>query len=283
MKIKNLFLVLALSFISAMQAYSQEYVVIVDPGELYSTYTMSSDEWNTLVTAVGYSKANEIKIASKEGIAWPTGIRKLDDRLAARETISQYTTKYLTTISDDAHILEISAEENGYMPEGFRPAKTFYFIMGTSGFVLLEELVEENVIEEQAPVQEESSNGELMEITDAAAMCSTYDISEVSTAIEYYKTELGLTSEDFDLLTNLSQEKSWPSGMNTLANRNKNREKIYNYVSYFAGSWEDEGREYTMVWVPQDENQHMESGMRPLTSDGIFIIFQSEGVKFLYR
>ena len=281
MKIKNLFLLLALSLLSAAQAYSQEYVVIVDPGELYSTYTMSSDEWNTLVTAVGYSKANEIKIGSKEGLAWPTGIRKLDDRLAARETISQYTTRYLTTISDDAHILEISAEENAYMPEGFRPVKPFYFIMGTSGFVMLEDLVEENA--ETTPTPSEDSKGELMEITDAAAMRSTYDISEVSTAIDYYQTELGLNTDDFALLTNLSQEKSWPTGMNSLANRNINREKIYNYVSYFAGSWEDEGKEYTMVWVPQDENLHMESSMRPLTSDGIFIIFQSEGVKFLYR
>jgi|GEM_PF-2105798 len=281
MKIKNLFLLLALSLLSAVQAYSQEYVVIVDPGELYSTYTMSSDEWNALVSAVGYTKANEIKIASKEGVAWPTGIRKLDDRLAARETISQYTTQYLATISEDAHVLEINASENAYMPEGFRPAKTFYFIMGTSGFVLLEDLVEENV--EATEAVESDSNGELMEIVDAAALCSTYDISEVSTAISYYTDELGLTADDFALLTRLSQETAWPSGMSSLSSRNTNRSKIYSYVSYFAGTWEDEGKSYTMVWVPQDENTHMDSNMRPTTSDGIFIIFQSEGVKFLYR
>ena len=185
MKIKNLFLLLALSLLSVVQAYSQEYVVIVDPGELYSTYTLSSEEWNTLVTAVGYTKANEIKIGSKEGLAWPSGIRLLDDRLAARETISQYTTRYLATISDDAHVLEISADENAYMPDGFRPAKTFYFIMGTSGFVMLEDLVEENV-QTTSETTEEETSGQLMDIIDAGNIRSTYNISKVSTSIECF-------------------------------------------------------------------------------------------------
>ncbi|MBP6233336.1 MAG: hypothetical protein KA428_08720 [Chitinophagaceae bacterium] len=79
-----------------------------------------------------------------------------------------------------------------------------------------------------------------------------------------------------------SQLAEYPESINTLEKlANANSAKISKYKTFWVGSWTEffpainNFRQMHLIWIPKDENLHMESDYLPKTEDGFYIVVRS--------
>lgn len=120
---------------------TEALVLITEPGDLYSTFDLQSDE-NARVVLVGSSILTEEEFSSLAGLctenSWPAGISTLDKRLAAAEQIKQYVSYFVTTFGpngDDYVLVWVPLFGNEHMPEDMQPTSEsgFYMVIKSSG------------------------------------------------------------------------------------------------------------------------------------------------------
>ncbi len=113
-------------------SYDCKETNIVDPGEIYSTYSYGGTDRATL-KAQGFSEAqiDHIVTMSHER-SWPTKMVELDSRLDNPSVIKKYNVCQIATL-DNKVVLWVRKSKNGSMPSGFAPTEDFYILLGKSG------------------------------------------------------------------------------------------------------------------------------------------------------
>lgn len=108
---------------------------ITDPGQLYSTYNLESDESgvaNWLRNTYGNAAAAEIlKRAVESG--WPSAISTFSSRSNYREGFRDYVAYHIADIGSDKVLLWIPMNKNGHMPAACRGEHDIYMVYGRSG------------------------------------------------------------------------------------------------------------------------------------------------------
>lgn len=109
----------------------KQRVIITDSGELYSTYVFTTSEEEDIKNQVSAAAFREIMDYHTED-SWPSDIGSLKSRESNRPAISSYIAYQVAKTGNKA-ILYISAKKNKKLPEGLRPKRDFYFVIGTEG------------------------------------------------------------------------------------------------------------------------------------------------------
>lgn len=280
----KLFLLLLLLPFSFHAQVKKVKAQIVNPGSLYSTYDFEADA-GLLKPAIklqgGTSILSDIIKYSNQS-NWPTAMTELNSRLDNKENIQKYKV-YKIVKTADYCILLVPAAENKHMPVNMRPARDIYFIMELQG-AEFEGNVPKPVVEEVTTAYEEGEeegDGLRAYIINPGDLYSTFNLKDNVSARELLIDSGILTEEDFSMIVQRSNESGWPSGIATLDQRLLLKEKIKDYVAYYLLDFGDEG-EYTMLWIPMEENQHMPATMRPRDEQGIYFIMKSSGVEVDY-
>ncbi len=278
----KLFLLLLLLPFSFHAQVKKVKAKIVNPGSLYSTYDFDADA-GLLKPAIklqgGTSILSDIIKYSNQS-NWPAGMMTLDSRLESRETIMKYTVYKIVKTSDYC-ILVAPALENKHMATNMRPAQDIYFIMELQGAEFEGNIPAPVVEEETVDYSEDEDEGVRAYISNPGDLYSTFNLKGNESARELLIDSGILTEEDFSIMVARANEDGWPSGIATLDGRLALREKMKEYVAYYLLDFGADG-EYTMIWIPQDENQHMPANMRPKDDQGMYFILKSEGVEIDY-
>ncbi|TAE62036.1 MAG: hypothetical protein EAZ89_00115 [Bacteroidetes bacterium] len=218
--------------------------------------------------------------------SWPSGISTLDARNANRPLIQDYKAWQIAALEGMA-LLYIPATRNTHMPAEMRPASDIYFLIGEEGIGPgdpADEIVETIFDAYEALSLEEESEDKNPDsgrayIINPLELVSTYQLLENEEARELLLEFL--SEDDLDYLAELCHEDAWPSGISSYQARDigNTRELMKEYVTYFAASFEDNGKMMVMVYVPFAQNQQMPEAMRPQQEEGFYMIFRGAGVR----
>lgn len=108
---------------------------ITDPGQLYSTYNLESDESGVaqwLRNTYGNAAAAEIMKRAVES-GWPAGINNFSDRSNYREGFRDYVAYYIADIGASKVLLWIPMNKNQHMPAACRGDNDIYMVYGRNG------------------------------------------------------------------------------------------------------------------------------------------------------
>jgi len=115
---------------SATKSYKK--VSIVDPGMIYSTYSIEDSEKKIILdNGISFKQFQDIAEYSREN-TWPIAMQTLSTRINNRENIKKYSA-YLVTTFNDKCILLIPAKKNKHMIPDMQLKRDFYIIIGCSG------------------------------------------------------------------------------------------------------------------------------------------------------
>lgn len=216
---------------------------------------------------------------------WPLGMSTLDGRLEKRELIKKYNA-YKIVKTQDYCILLIPASENKHMDANMRPAQDIYFIMELAGAdfdgnhpAVVESTSDDFYLPEYS---EEDENSETqVNIINPGDLYSNFNLNENASARSILVDSGIITEAEYKIIVDRASETGWPSGLSTLSQRLAVKEKMKEYTAYYITEFGDES-EYVMIWIPQEENNHMPANMHPKDSEGMYFILKSEGVEFKY-
>ena len=116
-------------------------VYITEPGDLYSTFDLNSDE-NAREVMVGSDILTEEEFSYLASMStensWPSGMATLDKRLAASEQMKEYVTYFVATFGpagDDYVLVWVPLYGNEHMPQEMQPTSEegFYMVLKSSG------------------------------------------------------------------------------------------------------------------------------------------------------
>lgn len=116
-------------------------VYITEPGDLYSTFDLNSDE-NAREVMVGSDILTEEEFSYLASMStensWPSGMATLDKRLASAEQIKDYVTYFVATFGpagDDYVLVWVPLYGNEHMPQEMQPTSEegFYMVLKSSG------------------------------------------------------------------------------------------------------------------------------------------------------
>lgn len=116
-------------------------VYITEPGDLYSTFDLNSDE-NAREVMVGSAILTEEEFSYLASMStensWPSGMATLDKRLASAEQIKDYVTYFVATFGpagDDYVLVWVPLYGNEHMPQEMQPTSEegFYMVLKSSG------------------------------------------------------------------------------------------------------------------------------------------------------
>lgn len=116
-------------------------VYITEPGDLYSTFDLNSDE-NAREVMVGSAILTEEEFSYLASMStensWPSGMATLDKRLASAEQIKDYVTYFVATFGpagDDYVMVWVPLYGNEHMPQEMQPTSEegFYMVLKSSG------------------------------------------------------------------------------------------------------------------------------------------------------
>lgn len=281
----KLFLLLLLLPLSLVAQVNKVKAKIINPGSLYSTYDFDVDA-GSLKAAIkkqGCSSLlpNIINYSHEEN--WPELINNFDSRYKNRELLTDYNV-YKIVSTPDYCILLIPAKENKHMAPNMRPAQDMYFIMELKGAQFagnnpakeVEKEAEETISSDDYDDYDEEIKAT---ISNPGDLFASFDMK----TNEYAKSAMLesdlLSEEEFNLLAEMVKETNWPEGIATLSSRIASREEIKKYTAYFVISFGPTD-EYTMIWIPMEENTHMPKNMQPTSDMGIYMVFKTDGITF---
>jgi hypothetical protein len=116
-------------------------VYITEPGDLYSTFDLNSDE-NAREVMVGSAILTEEEFSYLASMStensWPSGMATLDKRLASAEQMKEYVTYFVATFGpagDDYVLVWVPLYGNEHMPQEMQPTSEegFYMVLKSSG------------------------------------------------------------------------------------------------------------------------------------------------------
>jgi hypothetical protein len=128
------FLVLAACASTGDYAYKPWAATISDPGEMYSTWDWNKELENSLIDAGRKAEIETIKAHyTEEG--WPEKFKDFDTRIENPETIKKYRGEVIAVFPNGDTplvVLHVPANQNGHMPEGWRPKEDIYVVIKQS-------------------------------------------------------------------------------------------------------------------------------------------------------
>jgi len=271
----------------ALAVAQESPIQIINSGELLSTYNLAGaeNEKAEIRKQVGEKLLQDIINNSQES-NWPQGISTLDARNSNRPRINEYVAYKVASFGSDGQfvVLRIPASQNQFQPYNLIPKRDIYFIIGKSG---VEAKSGKPYMPTETPVatEEQTNSGseemQQIRITNPMELYSTYNLLNDDAARALLVESGELTEEDFGVLAEMANEKSWPEGINTYANREENRAKIKDYKAYMALDYESKNKKLMMIYIPQSENDFMPSNMRPKTEMGFYMILNRNGVEYM--
>ncbi len=119
----------------------QAQVYITEPGDLYSTFDLNSDE-NAREVMVGSAILTEEEFSYLASMStensWPSGMATLENRLESAEQIKDYVTYFVATFGpagDDYVLVWVPLYGNEHMPQEMQPTSEegFYMVLKSSG------------------------------------------------------------------------------------------------------------------------------------------------------
>lgn len=265
---------------------------ITDSGELLSTYHLenSTQEKDQIRAQVGEDLLQDILDYSNES-SWPSGISTLDGRNKNRSLVNEYVAYKVATFGTNSqyYVLRIPTSKNGFQPSQMIPSRDIYFIIGKGGVTEMngDPYVSNNQSNTNInSVDSDNNEGEEEEmrevrILNPMELYSTYDLRKDEVAKQLLIDSGELTEAEYDVLADMTNEKSWPSGINSYSNREGNRPKIKNYKAYMALEYESNGKKLIMLYIPKEENDFMPSDMQPNDELGFYMMFNREGVEYV--
>lgn len=281
----KLFLLLLLFPLTYHAQVKKVPATIVNPGSLYSTYDFTEDVGH-LKPAIklfgGASILTDITTYSQQG-SWPSAMKELDSRLSHKEDIKKYKV-YKIAATTDYCVLVVPAAENKHMDASMRPTRDIYFIMELQG-ASYEGNYQEAKSEEPEDdysypgYEEEESDWMTATIVNPGDLYSTFDLKNDTYAREIMVDSGILTEEEYDGIVALANEKGWPAGISTLSQRLAAADLIKQYTAYYFMDFGAD-YEYTLLWIPQEGNEHMPANMRPKNEDGFYFVIKSSGVEY---
>lgn len=111
---------------------------ITDPGQLYSTYNLETDESGVVALLkrdYGEAGAAEIFKRSQES-GWPFGISDFNRRSEYRDRFSEYTAYYIADVGSEKALLWIPMSKNTGVPSAMQGENDIFFIYGKKGLSL---------------------------------------------------------------------------------------------------------------------------------------------------
>lgn len=107
-------------------------VEIADAGELYSTYTLTDTEIQSLLDKkIKRELIDDIQAYGNE-TGWPAKLKLFDERIANPDQIKKYVVYEVAKVND-MHILVIPAKYNSNLPDGWAVSRDIYLLMNDPG------------------------------------------------------------------------------------------------------------------------------------------------------
>jgi USP8 interacting len=262
---------------SSLWAQKGDVYHIVNPSEMYTDYNLGSKQIAELEKMVPAAELRDI-IANSHESHYPPSINTFTGRGENRDFFQYYRLRKRGTIDNRSKfVMEVVPSENEHMPTDMRESHSFYFIIAKKAVVLGEPTAfngsnatafalppaEPDLLNFTAPY----------EVKNASALLSTYNFEGESAA---YHKQLKIEESTMQLIVQYSNESNWPSGIADFEARAENREMMRNYNLYLVGKIGAQ-KEFTILYCPMSQNQHLKSDMRPKTD--IYFIYESDGVK----
>lgn len=287
---KKLFLICLMWTCIGMAIAQMPSIKIVDSGMLMSTFGLENNEKakDQIRTQVGDNLLQEILQYCEES-SWPEGIKNLDGRNKNRPLINEYVAYKAATFgeNDEYVVLCIPPAKNTFQPANMQAPQNFYFIISQNG---VEAGNGEPFIDNDAkqPSQNKETASEddkiAVKIVNPMELYSNYDLSKDDAAWDLLIESGEITEDDFYVLADLAQEKSWPTGISTYSAREANRAKMKDYKAYMALDYESNDKTHLiMIYIPAEENRFMPENMQPTDERGIFMVFNSNGIEYLNK
>ena len=256
--ILSLFVVLAFANVALAQGKPIP-CKITDSGDLYSTYSWDEPkDKESLERQLGVRYAADVIKYSHED-NWPSGIATLDGRNANRAELNSYNIEQVADLGDK-YVVVVSPTQNRDKPSNMKPSRDIYLIIAKTGVTCGND--GSNGV---------ASNSKLVKITIPGSLMSTYDF-------EPHRDDLLEQTEksdaEVDIMITYAHERNWPSGIATLAARDKTRDLMTQYHLYFAADISDTD---VLLYCPAKENQHVQADMRP--KHDLWFAYQKKGVK----
>ncbi|NVO18570.1 MAG: hypothetical protein HXX13_02660 [Bacteroidetes bacterium] len=262
-----LFLITLLIYpLSSLKAQDTENLVIIDPGELYSDYSFSTLQKDSLIFKIGAVQFEKILLACHEN-QWPEGISNLDKRNNARSQFTQYNINLVATI-DDKSIVEIKPEDNRNMPSNMQSNAPFYFVIGSAGLGYPFEMGNPANDEEYSALEDEFPQAS---IVDPGLLLINHEFTKDE--IEDISDQLG--ADGFDFILENCREETLPIGINSLDKRLAASEDIKSYNAFLVAETGD----ISILEINPEDNIHMPESMQ--SENTFYLIIQSEGIEVM--
>ncbi len=240
-----LFLIFSLGFRSVGQQ-EQPMVTILNPGDMYSTYTFGPEEKQSVITKMGESSFNAIDHACRED-QWPSGISSLEKRNELREKMKEYNCHLVLNLGERS-VISINPAENAHMPAEMLGSQPFYIIFNTSAL--------------------SSGPSAAAGIVDPGQLLSTYNFTNEEK--EVISARLG--SPKYEQINNACHESQWPSGLATLDRRTGNRETMKKFKINVLLSLND----ISILEMDPESNRHMPLEMQ--SGSPFFFVIENPGI-----
>jgi hypothetical protein len=248
--------------------------VMIDPGEIYSTYNVEDDgdAMAAIREAVDYDNDDvDYVLGHINEENWPEGFKTLDERTGENNFYFHKLQYYKLAEFDDKSILVAPMEENENVGSG---VITFYEDMF---IVISTSAIKVNAVSSSSVNMDYSSFPEVI-VTDAAEIYSTWDISDVSSAMSALKSALDYNTAKVSYVMKHIQEDGWPSGLKTLDDREANRHYLYRMKLYKICSFSDSDGDYLILAAPKSDNEYVASDDLTFYDD-MFIIIKKSATK----
>jgi hypothetical protein len=175
----------------------------------------------------------------------------------------------LTDSIEGISLIMIPAPENLHLPKEIRPLADLYMVMPTNAFTT-------GAHWPRLPSVEDLSNGPAidglsrMKINDPAAVYGRIDLRSDKDIESMLHKIMGYRAVDHVQVR--CNESGWPSGMNTLAERDQLGDEIKKYKAYALTQWDDK----ILLIVPAAKNKHINRRARPMAD--IYLVIDSKGI-----
>jgi hypothetical protein len=267
------FLLFVNGLFSGVFAQQEKPLSIIDPGQLYASYTLSTSDQAAIIAAVGAEKFDAINLSCHES-QWPSGIRDLDSRNNQSGQIKQYHIKLVINLGERS-IVEISPGENKHMPADMQSASSFYFVIGSIGIGFETDAPDNTAISDSSDDEFYYSlfgdEFPLVQIIDPGQLISGYTFTEDE--IQDIKDQIG--EDGYEYVNSYCREESWPKGIDNLEKRLALSEEIKNYTAFLVAETGD----ISILEVTPEENTNMPALLQPesifyfvIKSDGIVVL-----------
>ncbi|MCB0765398.1 MAG: hypothetical protein R2815_09480 [Flavobacteriales bacterium] len=201
---------------------------------------------------------------------WPPGLRTDSARTANATAARNYVAQRVCTYLDSDRTMEvvrIPVMANIHMPDELRMPHDFHLLLPSTSVEVMQ------AVAQRPKPSKGPAYGSLpsARITRPDGVFATYDLSTDPAAIAALEKR-GLSGPEIDAVVFRSQERNWPEGMDSFAERASRSDKFKKFKAYRAAKWDGK----VLLIIPAEANKRLPQVLRPYLD--IYMVFEEEAV-----